>query len=140
MSARSSWNQENAGGHRPPLQQNRASSPMNHDSEHTLELLLSAIPEDSGRFRQLCHEVEDWDPVLNCALHHGLESVLHYYLIQAGFKLPPEIEERMLRWQLIRDVWQERARSALTEALQVLSFASVQVVALKGPILGERLY
>jgi hypothetical protein len=109
-------------------------------SEHALELLLSAIPDDSAHFRQLCNEVENWDDVLHSALLHGVESLLYHHLIEIGFTLPPAIEDRVLRWQMIKDLWQAHAQSALDETLRVLDSASVRAVALKGPVLGERLY
>jgi len=109
-------------------------------SEHALEMLLSAIPDDSVHFRQLCNEVENWDDILHSALLHGVESLLHHHLIEIGFKLPPAIEDRVHRWQMIKDLWQTHAQSALDEALRVLDSASVRAVALKGPVLGERLY
>ncbi len=110
------------------------------DSEQTLELLLSAVPDDPVRFKQLCSEVEDWDQVLNSALHHGVESLLHHYLMELGFKLPPAIEERVHRWQTIKDLWQAHSQSTLDEALRALDSAFIPAVALKGPALGERVY
>jgi hypothetical protein len=110
------------------------------DPERLLEQLLGAIPEDPVRFKQLCGEVEDWDQVLDRALRNSVESVLHYYLLQTGFRLSPTIEERARRWQTIKDAWQAHTLSALDEALAVLDSASIRAVALKGPLLGERVY
>ena len=110
------------------------------DPEYTLEILLSAVPDDLVRFRQVCAGVENWDHVLNRALLHGVESLLHHYLIEVGFKLPPATEQRVCRWEIIRNLWQAHAQSALGEALRALDSASVRAVTLKGPILGERLY
>src|SRR5438045_3916558 len=110
------------------------------DSEHLLEQLLSAIPDDLVRFTEWSEKVEDWDEVLSRALQHSVESVVHYYLAQTGQKLPPAIEERSHRWQSIKNVWQAHAQSALNEVLGALGSASVRTVALKGPILAERLY
>ena len=110
------------------------------DTQKNLDLLLSAIPDDPVRFRQLCEQVEDWDQVLNCALRHGVENFLYYHVIQIGFRLSPVIEERVRRWQLIRDLWQAHVQAALDEVLKTLHSINVGAVALKGPILGERLY
>jgi hypothetical protein len=108
--------------------------------EGPLDRLLSSVPEDSVRFRQLCGEVQDWDQVFHWALHHGVESILHRHLIENGFELPPSLGDRLHRWQIIRNLWQAHAHVALDEALCALESASIPAVALKGPILGERLY
>jgi len=110
------------------------------NTQKKLDALLSAIPDDPYRFSQLCRQVEDWDELFNCALGHGVESLLHYYLIQTGFKLPPVVEERVHRWQLIKDLWQTHAQTTLDEALRALQSVNVRAVALKGPVLGERFY
>lgn len=109
-------------------------------AERSLEELLSCIPGDSIRFRQLCREVQDWDQVFHWALVHGVESILHHHLAEIGFELPQPIRDRLHRWQIIRNLWQEHAQAALDEALNALESVSLQAVALKGPILGERLY
>src|SRR5437660_7161093 len=108
------------------------------DTQKNLDLLLSAIPDDPVRFRQLCEQVEDWDQVLNCALRHGVENFLYYHVIQIGFRLSPVIEERVRRWQLIRDLWQAHAQAALDEVLKTLHSINVRAVALKGPIFAAR--
>jgi hypothetical protein len=109
-------------------------------SEDELELLLRSVPEDLVRFRQLCDEVENWDEIFNSAVIHSVERLLHQYLIEIGFQLPPEVEQRLHRWQLIKNVWQAHAQSALEQALTALHSASIRAVALKGPVLGERVY
>lgn len=109
-------------------------------SERELELLLSTIPDDIAGFKQRCSAVEDWEQVFHWALIHGVESVLHHALTEIGYRLPSTIEDRVRRWQVIKDVWQEHAQSALDEALRALESAAVPVVVLKGPVLGERLY
>jgi len=85
--------------------------------ERSLERLLSSIPEDSIRFRQLCGEVQDWDQVFHWALVQGVESILHHHLVEIGFELPPTIRDRLHRWRIIRNLWQEHAQLALDEAL-----------------------
>lgn len=112
----------------------------NPTTERSLEQLFSSIPQDPGRFRKLCSEVQDWDQVFHWALLHGVESILHKHLIEIGFELSPSLEDRLHRWQIIRNLWQEHAQMALEEALSALEAVSLQAAALKGPILGERLY
>src|SRR5436853_2709191 len=108
--------------------------------ERVLEQLLSATPEEPSRFRQLCGEVGDWDHLLDCARRNGVESLVHHYLFRTGFRLPSAIEQRARTWQTIKDLWHAHAQSALDEALRVLDAASIRTVALKGLILGDRLY
>src|SRR5437762_13734627 len=96
-------------------------------SERTLELLLGAIP-DNAQFSQRCGAVNDWDQVFHWALTHGVESVLHHHLIEVGYNLPSAMEDRVHRWQVIKDLWQEHAECALDEALRVLNSAGVPVV------------
>jgi hypothetical protein len=110
------------------------------NSERMLERLLTAMPEHPARFRDLCGAVEDWDLLLTRALHHNVESLLHHYLQQIGFTLPSAIEERVQRWKTIKDLWQTHVQCALDETLATLEAASIPVIALKGPILGERVY
>jgi hypothetical protein len=110
------------------------------NSETALDLLLRCVPDDPARFRQVCDEVEDWDQVFKAAVAHSVESLLYHHLLKIGFKLPPAIEERAHRWQMIKEVWQAHAHHALEEALTALESASVPAAALKGPILGERVY
>jgi hypothetical protein len=108
--------------------------------ETAVELLLKSAPDDPVGFRQICGEIDNWDQVFNSAVIDGVESLLRHYLIQIGFNPPPAIGERTHRWQMIKDVWLGHLRSALDEALSVLDSASVRAVALKGPVLGERVY
>jgi len=109
-------------------------------SQHLLESLLTAIPDDPAHLKELCGTVEDWDELFNRALTHGVESFLYHHLTENGFTLPPLMAERTERWLKVRDLWQSHSQSALDEALQILYAASVPTVVLKGPTLGERLY
>jgi hypothetical protein len=112
----------------------------NFDPQRTLELLLSAIPDDADQFRRLSASVENWDQVFNCAVLNSVESLLHYYLREVGFDLPRAVQERVCRWQMIKDLWQSHAQSSLEDVLEIFNSASIRAVALKGPLLGERLY
>ena len=118
----------------------RRNADVTAEPERVLERLLSAMPEDPVRFRQLCGEVDDWDQVLDRAQRHTVESLLHHYLLQTRFRLPVAIEERARRWQTIKDAWHTHAQSALDEALKVLDSADIPTIVLKGPVLGARVY
>lgn len=109
-------------------------------SERLLEQLLAATPDHPVRFKRLCEDVEDWDGVFNAALQHGVESFLYRFLTETGYQLPGEVQERTERWLMIRDAWQTHSAQALDETLRALHAADVKAVALKGPVLAERLY
>jgi hypothetical protein len=110
------------------------------DHELLLEQLLSALPENIEGFRQICSRIGNWDLLFESALFHGVESVLCHHLMDVKVTLPPDLRDSTERWLKVRTLWQSHARHALDEALTALDAAAVPTVALKGPILGERLY
>jgi hypothetical protein len=110
------------------------------DHELLLEQLLSALPGDTAGFRQICGRIENWDLLFENALVHGVESVLCHHLMDSNVTLPSDLRSSTERWLKVRTLWQSHARHALNEALEALDTAAVPTVALKGPLLGERLY
>ena len=108
-------------------------------AERLLEVVLSAAP-DPRRFAEISTTIDCWDDLFHSALLHGVETYLHYCLMQAGIRLPAPLIERNERWVAIRNLWQTHIQGVLHDVLQTLESAGVCAVALKGPILGERVY
>src|SRR5438128_5011273 len=108
-------------------------------AERLLELVLSAAPERE-RFAQICATIDCWDDLFHSALIHGVETYLHYRLMEAGIRLPESLLERSERWLAIRNLWQTHVQAVLHDVLQTLDSAGVCAVPLKGPVLGERVY
>ncbi len=114
--------------------------PEVHLDDARLRALLAAIPEDRPRLARLCEEVEDWEALFRLARLHGMAGVLYGEILAAGYALPAEIERREARSRAYEALLHDTLVRALGDALRTLAAHGVQVAALKGPILGERLY
>lgn len=109
-------------------------------SERLLDALLAAIPDDPTSFKSLCTQVADWIPLLECAGRHGVAGVLHHQLAQLGHDLPLDIRSHADRQRAAEQLWQSHLQARLVEALRALDAKGVRAVALKGPVLAERIY
>jgi hypothetical protein len=117
-----------------------ARQPDRGDPARALQRLLAVIPEDPRQFRGLCAEITDWSTLLECAGRHGVEHVLYHQLAAASCDLPPATRAHAERQGVFERLGQSRLLEALDQALAALDGAGVRAVALKGPVLGERLY
>jgi hypothetical protein len=101
--------------------------------------LLQAWPEEPERFEHLSRDVADWPALLAQAQSHGVLPVLAQAWQDHGLCPPavtPLIEER----RALQRVWIKRIIESLDEILDKFSREEIRVVALKGPVLAERLY
>jgi hypothetical protein len=101
----------------------------------------SAGPPNARTVRALCDLIEDWEPLLAAADHHGLEPLLARAVETAGpGAAPPDVLNRLrasLRDSAMRALYFAAQLSRLTEALRE---GGAPVIALKGPALAEALY
>jgi hypothetical protein len=67
-------------------------------------------------------------------------GALYAEILASGYALPVEVERREARAQAYEALLHGMLARSLDEALRVLAADGIQVAALKGPILGERLY
>jgi Uncharacterised nucleotidyltransferase len=125
---------------RHPAPASASRLPDRGDPARILPRLLATVPEAPAQFQRLCAEVTDWSPVLECAGRHGVEHLLYHLFAAASCDLPPAIREHARRRGVFERLGQTRLLDALDQALAALDGAGVPAVALKGPVLAERLY
>lgn len=105
-----------------------------------LARLLAAWPAAPEEFQRLCHAVHDWRSLLDQAERHGVLGVLYAPLTEPATGLPLEARERARERRTVERLWAARLVAALGEALAALTAAGIDALALKGPVLSERLY
>jgi len=110
------------------------------DVERALRRLLAADPRDVGRFLERCAAVSDWAALADQAERHGVLGILQRTLAASAYRLPPEAGDVIRRRAALQRLLQRRNDEVLSEILAALDDAGVEAVALKGPVLGERLY
>jgi len=104
-----------------------------------LERLLAAWPEDPPRFRALCASVTRGEELVREAGEHGVLGVLQEALADPGS--PTLAWKRPLDEQcIVQRLAQSGLVRLLDRALEALALAGIEVVALKGPVLAERLF
>ena len=108
--------------------------------EARLHALLAAMPDDRPRLARLCEGVTEWDELFRLARLHGMAGALYAEILASGYALPAEVERREARAQAYEALLHDTLVRSLGEALRELAADGIQVAALKGPILGERLY
>ncbi len=108
--------------------------------EARLHALLAAMPDDRSRLAGLCEGIEEWDELFRLARLHGMAGALHAEIMASGYTLPAEVERREARTQAYEALLHDTLVCSLGEALRELAADGIQVAALKGPILAERLY
>lgn len=104
-----------------------------------LERLLALAPDDPAALARLA-ESADWDRLSSESREHGLFTLLVHECERAGARVPVGIREDSERHHAIASVWDAHQLATLDGLGEVLSAANVTVVALKGPLLAERLY
>lgn len=105
-----------------------------------LDRLLAAWPEDAASVRRLCGAVRDWPALLDEAARHGVDGIIRHACAASGVALPPEVEPLVERRRAAEALWQSAVADATDAVLGALDAAGVRAVALKGPVLAERLY
>ena len=105
-----------------------------------LHALLASMPDDRPRLARLCEGVDDWDALFQLARIHGLAGALYAEIEASGYSLPGDVARREARALAYEALLHDTLVRGLAGALRELAADGIQVVALKGPILGERLY
>jgi len=105
-----------------------------------VEQLLAVVPGDIDAFRALCSSVPDWARAIDCAREQGVLAVLLHYVRDANVEIPGSLLQAARRHCTIEQLWTSQVASALAEALPRLNAEGIKGVALKGPVLAERLY
>jgi hypothetical protein len=114
--------------------------------QHQLLLeLLRSLPDDPDLFRMLIQRLAGasdssaWDDLLTNAAYHGVLSVLDWGLVPS-VDIPARIRAESTRRLAVQQIWHAHLVSGLRAAVAALAQADVDVCALKGPLLAERLY
>ncbi|MBI3780597.1 MAG: nucleotidyltransferase family protein [candidate division NC10 bacterium] len=108
--------------------------------DRIVESLITAVPDDPDSFKRLCAAVTDWNALFECGDRQGVAGVLYCQLVESDCSLPQAVRRYVDRELVVRRLWNSHLNAALDEALYALDAAGVRTVALKGPVLGERLY
>jgi hypothetical protein len=110
------------------------------NAERLLQRLLAADPRDETFLVKRCATVADWSSLADRAEWHGVLGLLHRALSASTYGLPGEAGDAIRRRAVVQRLAQRCYDEVLNEILAALHDAGVETVALKGPILGERLY
>ena len=110
------------------------------ESRATLEDLIGLLLDRPETLREASPEVQNWDSLFDKATSHGLEALLYRAALGSGIRAPDPVRKRIERRIAFSDLGQERLVAALDGALASLNRAGIRAVALKGPVLAERLY
>jgi hypothetical protein len=105
-----------------------------------LDSLMSAIPETPDRFEALCKDVADWSALVENAGREGVLGILRREILLTKIPVPEPARRLLERLEAVERLWQANVTRALDQALWALDSRGVQTVALKGPVLAERLY
>jgi hypothetical protein len=105
-----------------------------------LERLLTLVPGDPSVLAQASLGIDDWNAVATEARSHGLFGLMVHACLEAGCRVPDAIQRDFVRHQTIASVWHSHLLASLDELAGVFRVARIPVVALKGPLLAERLY
>lgn len=108
--------------------------------EADLALILGAMPHDRQALAERCRNVADWPSLCDCASRHGVLPLLCHHLSELGEVLPGGLGERLQRGTYLERMAQTCVEKVLDEVLEAFASAGLAVVALKGPVLGERYY
>jgi len=105
-----------------------------------LDHLMAAIPEEQERFEALCRDVADWVALVESAGREGVLGIVRREILLARVPVPEPARRLLERLEAVERLWQANVARALDQALLALDSRGVQTVALKGPVLAERLY
>jgi hypothetical protein len=82
----------------------------------------------------------DWEAVLAAAASHGVHGVVWHHAVACGVRPHEQIAAMADRREISQALWVENLHAVLHDAAAALDVAEVRFAALKGPLLGERLY
>jgi hypothetical protein len=109
------------------------------DEALRLERVLASVPDDPGALGGTLQGA-DWERLSNEAREHGVFTLLVRECQGASASVPVEVREDAVRLHAIASVWHAHLLASLDALGELFSAAKVPVVALKGPLLAERLY
>lgn len=104
-----------------------------------LRFLLARWPDDPQACVAVAGSVGDWGGLLGQAERHGVLGVLAAPL-QAHASLPTEARRSLEQRRDLERLWHAHLQETVAETLPALHEGGVRTVALKGPVLAERLY
>ena len=110
------------------------------DVPSRLERILACAPDDPAGLLQALDGAREWDRLAENAREHGVFTLLVHECDRAGIAVPPQIRDESARHHAIVGVWHSHLVTSLDELGEIFSRTKLSVVALKGPLLGERLY
>jgi Uncharacterised nucleotidyltransferase len=105
-----------------------------------LERILAHAPDDPAGLARALEDSANWDALAREARGHGLFTLLVHECERAGRSVPATIREDYDRHHAIASVWHAHLMAALGALGEIFAEANERVVALKGPLLGERVY
>ena len=87
--------------------------PVELSLERVVQLMLSAVPEDMGRFERLCGDVKNWEELFAYARTQGVAGVIWYYLAQPEIAVAAEVKKQAGRYLAVERMGRMRLREAL---------------------------
>jgi hypothetical protein len=109
------------------------------DEPSRLERILAHAPDDAVGFIHALGGA-DWEGLAKDAREHGVFTLLVRECERANAAVPGTIRDDAARHHAIAAVWHTHLVASLDVLGDVVSRAGLNVVALKGPLLAERLY
>ncbi len=110
------------------------------DQRSRLERLLACVPDDPHGLTRALDGIADWQALAREARDQGLFTLLVGACERAGGRVPPDIRDDYARHHAIASVWHAHLLASLDALGDVFAAAKLDVAALKGPLLAERLY
>src|SRR5262245_2235445 len=111
----------------------------------TVASLLRVIPDDADAFDAIVRRLVDardeatLDRLFVEAGYHGVSGVIDP-LIGSSTTALAGLKAKAARRLAIEELWQAHLQGGLQQAVRVLTAAGIDACALKGPVLGRRLY
>jgi Uncharacterised nucleotidyltransferase len=111
----------------------------------TVLALLRATPDAPAEFSAVARSFDAeadagrWQALVLCASFHGILGAIWSQLGRV-VHLPAEAHDAAVRRLAIDEIWQAHLMRGLEEAVRPMVSAGIAVSALKGPLLGARLY
>jgi hypothetical protein len=101
---------------------------------------LAVWPGDALAATRDAEQVRHWGPVLARAARHGVLAPLAGFLDRKEPPRSDDVIQELRRRRALERLWQVRLQEDLGQLVGALEGAGIPTVALKGPILAERLY
>src|SRR4029453_9630381 len=106
----------------------------------TFERILALASDDAAGLARAFDGEVDWVDLSHRARGHGLFTLLVHECERAGVDVPATVRENCARDHAVASLWHAHLLSSLGTLGEIFSTAGLRVVALKGPLLAERIY